>query len=214
MSKHDDEVDGTSSETAMAAAKTAASFAEDADEFRMFLDMLGLSLPGRPTWTNTSLVDNSKARRHIQMLHDKHDIAFYRIAKAARLSPNTVREIVRGVPASRRRVIAAILAVTPEDCALKMLKCRCGAEFPERRRGMTTRCQGCAMGRVEAGPTRERLLLLRRTMTCGEIAQLAEVGTDALRSISHPDPARAQRFVLPDTEARVLAVPLPLAVSA
>ena len=126
----DDDVAETSSETAMAAAKCVATFAEDADELRTFLDMLGLSLPGRKSWSDPTLVDNSKARRHIQMLHDKHDIAFYRIAKAAHLSPNTVREIMRGVSVSRRRVIAAILAVTPEDCALKMLKCRGGAEFP------------------------------------------------------------------------------------
>ena len=203
------DIDG---DTAKKAIRTAASFAEDADELRVFMDMLGLT-PSKP-WAKRHLIDNSPARRHIRFLRETHDIPAYRIAKAAHLSPNTVMEIARGVPASRRRVVSAILAVTPEDCKPKVMKCLCGEEFDERRRPRKTRCRGCSLGRSAAGPSREHLLALRESMPCGQIAQLCGVGADALRRIGHLDPAKAQRFVLPATEERILAVPIPKEVAA
>lgn len=207
----DDDVAETSSETAMAAAKCVATFAENADECRMLLDMLGLEVPTPAlTVVDGRLVDNAKAAKHLKFLLDHKDVTWSHIVRATGLSVNTLKAMARPGSTSQASSVKKVLVVTVRDCQPEMIVCECGDEFAAPANG-STKCRECWLGRILADKSRDRVNQLREFMTLVEISTATGLNPSTLSSISNT--AVIQRRTTPEVEAAILAVPLLLEVA-
>lgn len=188
------------------ARKCVAANSNDADEFRMFLSMLGL--PGAPPPAEAEppawcVVDGERARAHILHLRD-HDVPMTEIAERAEVSLNTLYGILERQTA-RDTTVEKVCSVQLADCTTETADCaKCGTEFIPRD-GVRT-CRSCVRGDVLVGPARDRLNALHAY--CGSwarVAALVGLTTPTLRSTV--DPKRTH--LRPVTEARILAVAVP-----
>lgn len=156
-------------------------------------------------------VNTSRARAHIAWLRGQ-GMLLREIAKDAKLTPRTLTELCRKETA-RPSTVERILAVVPRADGPPILTCtQCGTQWSTRL--AVTRCKPCRSGQVPVSAAREHIQRLRAAkMPTRAIAARAQISKTTLAVVGNPARARASTHIAADTEARILAIPIPTAES-
>jgi hypothetical protein len=157
-------------------------------------------------------VGTERARAHIAWLHKVKGMLLREIAEDAELDIHTLTAIRRNETV-RPETADRVLAVVPRAGEPPIRTCaQCGTKWATRL--AVTRCKPCRLGRVPVIRSREHVQRLRAAkMTTRAIAALAQISKGALSDLSNPGRAHASKHISADTEARILAIPIPAAES-